>query len=932
MPTHSLFELLIQSTTIEGEYRLVAVWSPSEGLPIRRERSFRLDDVMLDAMGDAARYGAMLGHTLFTDGVRELFAQARHADPMLRVLLAVEAKGVQSLRWERLAGPFDDDQWQLLGHSQRTPFSLYLPSASDRMFSPFGRRELRALVVVANPEPGNQYGVEPFDEAEAARCALAGLGEIPSVVLGKQPGAAGPPTLSELCRRLTAERFTLLHMVCHGAFSPRTGETALFLDGDDGKTEAVKATAMIQRLRELGGARGLPHLAFLGVCDSARPDAEAALGGLGQRLVRELGMPAVVAMTERVSQATAFALGQVLYTRLREHGEVDRALVEACVEVRDQGDAVVPALFSRLAGRPLFHDELDRPPSHDDLVAATGRIDALFRERAPVLRERAMSLATAVSVDPAALAGVAAAARQAQLAELEQLCEGALELSFSALAHGREPPPYGVRCPFPGLRAFTSEQRKFFRGRTALVDVLLGQLEREPFLAVVGSSGCGKSSLVLAGVIPRLQDADPALRVARLEPGDHPLPRLEAALEELAGAASGLVYVDQLEEAFTLCRDEQERRAFFDRLDAIPSPQRTLIVSMRSDFLEDARRHEGLRKRLERRHEIPMMSAEALRDTIEEQSREAGLRCEIGLCELVFEDVMGEPGAIPLVQHLLRELYEHRHGRWLRLAAYHELGRVRGALGRTAEMVWSKLDRSNREGLRMVLLYLTEVNESEYGVVRYLRRRVPLEQLYAATSATPQLVDVLADERLLVKGQDEAGCTSVELAHETLLHGWDRLHAWLMMGLEGLRLRQELESAAAAWRKHGGSRAWLVHLFERRELVEMFVKGKSLMLDAGLQEYLQACAEAERSRRDGEPSSPSDEPQRTQQLAMMQALAAGTTALVGMTRALMTLEGLQPERRSEPIERAAEQVRHAAEQVEQAAAAALRAFEGTGGR
>jgi hypothetical protein len=392
----STFELTVHSTTAEGEHWLVAEWTRPGGLPIRRGRSLRIDHARLAAEPDPKRYGAALGRMVFADGVRELFAQARVDASGFRLLLAVEAKALQSLRWERLAGPFDDDEWEHLG--QRAPFSLHLASGSDRRFPPFGRKDLRALVVLASPAPDNGYHLEPFDEEQALRAVLSGLGEVPTLVLGKHPRAEGRPTLSEIGKQLVSERYTLLHIVCHGIFARkairqgdgsmevvRTGETAIFLDADDGRTQPVEAGELIQQLKVLASARGLPHFAFLSVCDSAVPEAEAVIGGLAQRLVRELGMPAVVAMTDKVTHRTALTLGATLYARLRIHGEVDRALLEACVEVNKHDDATVPALFSRLAGRPLFTDDLDRPATRAELVAAAEKLEPLFHERAPAL-------------------------------------------------------------------------------------------------------------------------------------------------------------------------------------------------------------------------------------------------------------------------------------------------------------------------------------------------------------------------------------------------------------------------------------------------------------------------------------------------------------------------------------------------------------------
>jgi len=850
METPSIFELTVQSTTKAGSYRLVAEWTRPGELPVRREHTVQIEVEPLLQQAGAASYGVALGQVVFCGGIRELFAQARVAG-LLRVLLAVEAKELQSLRWERLAGPVDGDAWQRLGQSQRTPFSLYLPSISDRRFPPFGRSELRALVVVANPAADNRYGLGPFDEAHAIDTVLEGLGEIPSRVLGKDPRAEGRPTLTEICKHLTAERHTVMHVVSHGAFSSATGETAVFLDDADGAPVAVKATSMIERLRGVGAAHGLPHLAFLAVCESAKPEAEGALGGLGQRLVRELGMPAVIAMTERISQRTALTLGTELYRRLREHGEVDLALAEACVGVLDyEDDAAVPALFSRLAGRSLFAEASERAPTPAQLSAVVERLAALFAERAPTLRDHVRTVAEAAAASSISPSWEAKRQLEHRLAELGHWCDGILEISFSALAHGQEPPRYAVRCPFPGLQAFTAADREFFCGRSTLVEALLARLEQRPFLAVLGSSGSGKSSLIMAGLLPRLREVAPTLEIAQMRPGQHPLAELERALVGLDGTARAVLHVDQFEEAFTLCDDEVERRGFFDRLLGVATPELRVVMSMRADFVGDCAEHEGLREQVEGLKLIPSMSPDELRRAIEEQGKVAGLRYETGLCELILEDIAKEPGAMPLLQHALRELYARRQGRWLRVDAYEELGRVQSAITHTAEGVWESLGYEDRQRLRAVMLELTELHGTQAeGSARHLRRRVRLEDLYfnraAEGPSIRRLVDRLANDRLLVKGRDELGHDVVEVAHEALLRGWDRLQTWLADARDAIHLRQELEAAAAAWSRNPDSRSYLEHVHERGELVRSFLRTGALRLGPQLEAYFDACEQEE---------------------------------------------------------------------------------------
>ncbi len=187
------------------------------------------------------------------------------------------------------------------------------------------------------------------------------LGEIPCDVLASVAGAIGSPGLDELCARLTdrSRQYTMLHFVCHGKVI-EGGETVVYWANADNRTEPVKATDLVERLGRVCGPRGLPHFAFLSTCESASAEAEGALGGLAQRLVRDLGMPAVLAMTERVTMTTAAALATAFYRQLGQSGEVDTALPEATAGLARRGDILVPVLFSRLGGRPLFSDQLDR--------------------------------------------------------------------------------------------------------------------------------------------------------------------------------------------------------------------------------------------------------------------------------------------------------------------------------------------------------------------------------------------------------------------------------------------------------------------------------------------------------------------------------------------------------------------------------------------
>ena len=875
MPHTSVLELTVQSTTTAGQYRVKAEWN-RPGDPVTCERTFALDDEALRlATSNPLTYGSLLGEALFADGVRDLFALARGDDTPLRVLLAIEAADLQRLRWDRLCGPFGDKDWRLLRPNQLTPFSLYIPSTTDRRYPPFREDELRALVVVASPAQGNPV-VSWFDEAIALDTVLQGLGDIPSVVLSHVEGrSSGPPTLTEICRQLSTGGFTLLHMIFHGA-ARKTGETVLFLDADEalpmqveraGKTAVVPASLLIERLGELGKDKALPHFAFLSVCDSGASEAAIAasstsdwrdtLRSLGHRLVKDLGMKSVVAMTDKISQSTALALGRAFYPALLRHGEADVALAEACIAVREQRDVTTPTLFNRVVGRRLFTASTAARPLTDAEIARGRELLAThLAERAPVLLGEALSSRTPD--------------------ELEQLCEEALEVSFAELARGqRKPPRYNAECPFPGLRAFTSAQRRYFRGRDALVATLVERMKTQPLVCVLGNSGSGKSSVVAAGVIPALHEKNRALKTARMTPGSAPLAGLARARKELGDAPETLLYIDQFEEVFTLCEDAAERTTFLDEVVAMARPERRVILTMRADFLGECATHAGLRHAVQRQPElVPPMTPDELRSAVEAQAREAGLRFETGLSERILAELVTEPGAMPLLQHALAELWVRRHGRWLRREAWaREIGGVAGAIEKSAEGVWGELDEAERALLPGVMTKLTRVGGADGdGPTRDTRQRAAMRELYAKGATeddrrrVERLVERLAGEgaRLLVTSADaRSGEKRVEVAHEALLRHWPRLRDWINEAREVLLMKQDLRVSAQDWINHGKREAaFLEHKGVRAVAVHAMMQDKGLTLDEGeiratrgdavgsVREYFEACvAEDERAQR-----------------------------------------------------------------------------------
>ncbi|MEH1824200.1 MAG: CHAT domain-containing protein [Nostoc sp.] len=852
------FEITIQRKS--GDTWPVVVEHSQAGilLPLRSEGNLSLttEDLqrLTSLLGQVQDYGTLLGKALLRDEVRDGFVRAlSQNEETLRVLLFIEApdKELRTLRWERLCAPIDGD-WQILAINQRVPFSFYIPAITDRLFPPIGRRDLRALVLVASPSDSQKYKLDTFDVEDTVKSVRAALGNIPTDVLATVDGAIGLPTLDELCTQLTdrTKQYTMLHFVSHGRVLD-DGETLLYWSKADNTVEVVTATRLLERVRPLRGARGLPHFTFLCTCESASPEAEAGLGGLGQRLVRDLGMPAVVAMTEKVTIKTAQALTEKFYSQLRESGEVDSALHEATASLAERGDIAVPALFSRLGVRPLFSDQLDRDLTNAEIQYGLERLVKLLPERSPILEKRftelAQQLGNTLGADVTALSKPALKERSQALEEINNFCEEILDLNFHALALDQQPPTYDSRCPFRGLYPFRVENREFFFGREQLITQLQQKLSEHNFLAVLGASGSGKSSVVLAALIPMLQEKQADLQLTYMTPSSHPIEKLQISLSQLQVESSILV-IDQFEELFTLCADETERVTFIEKLLSL-IPHQKVVITMRADFWGECAIYRNLKDLMEARQKLigPMDAAE-LRKAMEMQAAQVGLRFEPGLSNSILDDVQGEPGAMPLLQHALLELWKRRHGRWLRAVEYEAIGGVNMAIAQTADDVYNSLSGAEQDQVKNIFIRLTRLDENalEGEKRRDSRRRVWLDELVPTggdLASTKQLVQRLAGEgaRLVVTSVDEStNREEVEVAHEALIRYWPRLLKWLNDNRINLQLRETIRQAALEWENQQKDENYLVHRGGRLENAQLLAK-QSSFLNQVEAEYVDNC-------------------------------------------------------------------------------------------
>ena len=383
--------------------------------------------------------------------------------------------------------------------------------------------------------------------------------------------------------------------------------------------------------------------------------------------------------------------------------------------------------------------------------------------------------------------------------------------------------------PYRGLRSFREEDQRWFFGRERDVQRLVEKLKHRQFLAVVGPSGSGKSSLTLAGLLPRLRDGavpgSDMWSIITLTPGARPLESLTAAvlqvhpelpapnvLSELRSSDMALslrmrrsdqrvaLVVDQAEETFTQCEDIEERRRFFGNLlqaSAVGGPCQA-ILTMRADFYPHAADYPALAQALStHQYLVGPLDREAIRQIIEQPARLSGLSLQEGLVDAIMRDVGAEPGALPLLEHTLFELWERRQGRTLTMTAFHEVGGVAGAVSQRADQIWASFDADEQAAARQVLLRLSHPGESTADT----KRPANLADIPTATiaaSTVKHVVHSLSDARLLTTSTGDRG-TVVEVSHEALIRAWPRLRGWIDEDRADIATRERMSLAASEW-------------------------------------------------------------------------------------------------------------------------------------
>jgi WD40 repeat protein/transcriptional regulator with XRE-family HTH domain len=505
-----------------------------------------------------------------------------------------------------------------------------------------------------------------------------------------------------------------------------------------------------------------------------------------------------------------------------------------------------------------------------------------LRERAGLTQEE---LAETAGLSPRAVSDLERGIHRTARKDTALLLAGALGVDgparelFVAAARGRAPAA-GVLAaagagggagrlagsPYRGLRAFGQQDAGWFFGReaatAAVADKMAGLLAGTGLLVVSGASGAGKSSLLRAGVLPRLRAAglagapgaawwpqvvvtptrapveELAVQVAALagtdaagmarelaaRPEGFALTARQAALARprRPGGAAGaggdrrrrlLVVVDQFEELFTQCDQEAQRRAFITALHAAATtghgltqaPAALVLLGVRADFEARCADYPQLASAVQDRYLVTAMTGRQLRLAITEPAKRAGSAVDDDLVGVLLGEIAdGQPGttgagALPLLSHALDQAWRHRTGHTVTLADYERTGGLEGAVAASAQRAYDALTPAQQDAARQVFTRLTATSgEGIDSADRATRADLTTGKSEAETADVEHVLEAFAAERLLTLA---AG--TVELSHEVLLTAWPLLRdTWLADTHADRIARTRLRTTAAEWDHH----------------------------------------------------------------------------------------------------------------------------------
>jgi len=435
--------------------------------------------------------------------------------------------------------------------------------------------------------------------------------------------------------------------------------------------------------------------------------------------------------------------------------------------------------------------------------------------------------------------------------------------------------------PYRGLYAFREQDAPLFFGRETFSKRLLEAVSSRSLVAVVGASGAGKSSAVFAGLLPRLRPNVEWL-IAAFRPGPRPfeslaatlLPLLEPTISEtdrllemrkLSGALKSgelalgeiiqtivkkhgdaqhlLLFADQFEELYTLCDDAETRRTFVNTLLAgLDERGLKLLLTLRADFMGQALSQRPFADALQDKVlNLGPMNAEELTRAITQPAEKSGARFEEGLPALIVADVTTQPGALPLLEFALSQLWEKQENGKLTLYTYQSIGGVEGALARYADQVYAELSAAEQEQARRIFIQLVAPGAGTEDTRRLTARTELKKEDWG-------LVRRMATKRLVVTDQSLEAGEMVEVVHEALIREWGRLRAWMNESRAFRAWQERLRTSLQQWQASGKDRDALLHGLALREAGDWLEKEEAALSEIE-KEFIQKSTAVQKRRR-----------------------------------------------------------------------------------
>jgi len=484
-------------------------------------------------------------------------------------------------------------------------------------------------------------------------------------------------------------------------------------------------------------------------------------------------------------------------------------------------------------------------------------------------------------------------------------------------------------CPYMGLKAFNEADAPYFYGREALTQKLINELSQRAFLAVVGASGSGKSSVVQAGLMAQLRQGkqlpgSESWWIGSLRPGAKPMTALVQRLVDVgtekekayqALQLEGLLHlgvegfvrwlrtrpepmvvlvVDQFEELFTLTASS-DRQQFLDLLIGAvnyAADRFKLVITLRADFISSCLEVPLLASVLQQSSVLvpPCLTCDDYRQVIVQPAQQVGLHVEPELVEVLLQDLPHSAGDLPLLEFVLEQLWLHRQSGVLTLQSYQQqIGGLKGVLEKKAQAVYDSLEPEAQACAQWIFLTLTQLGDGTEDT----RRRVSKSEMTVAKYPAPlveRTLQALTTAKLIVVNCDEhpvgqsRGTSSpevslatlkqevtIEIAHEVLIRHWSTLRWWLQENRTRLQVQRQIEQAASLWKQNQQHSDFLLHGVRLAEAEEIYVKYAD-ELSPETQQFIAACLEARQQQQ-----------HQTKRRLKQAQLTAGVMSILGFT-------------------------------------------------